>query len=684
MANKPDKLSKPDKPSKVEVIKENSDLLRGNLAAGLQSESSGFDEQGVQLLKFHGLYQQENRDERKAARAATPATNGANGTALSDSPAQPAPRSAHEDRDGQNGLAPSEGPITPAQAPAARPGKSHSFMLRTRLPGGHLTAAQYLVHDDIADAYANGTLRITTRQCFQFHGLLKGDLQSTLRELNDTLITSLGACGDVVRNVVCCPAPIDDPIRRQIEAVTRQISDHLLPRTRAYHEIWLDNEKVYDGEKLAEDEPIYGKTYLPRKFKIAVAYPGDNCVDVYTQDIGLIAIVGAQTSPPGGRGEQAGTPALQETLLGFNVVVGGGMGMNHTKADTFPRLADPLGFITAEQVIDVVEKIVTVQRDYGNRTDRKYARMKYLIHNWGVERFREELESRLGYRLQPFAPMPLLHNELHLGWQEQGDGKWFLGLSVENGRVADVGERRLKSGLRATVEAFQIGVRLTPNHDILLTDILPEQRNLVEALLHTYGVDVSEPLSNIQLYSMACVALPTCGLAVAESERALPAVVDEIEQAAAQLGLADERISVRMTGCPNGCARPYVADIAFVGRSMDQYLLLVGGQSNGTRLNTAYKDLVHSRDLAVEVTALFDHFRAEREGAETFGDFCHRIGVDALRARADLYLAQQAASDGAGSVSDPNHNGSNHNGAGFDDSGHNTGERTHAGHTIVA
>ena len=490
--------------------------------------------------------------------------------------------------------------------------------------------------------YANGTLRITTRQCFQFHGILKGDLKATLRELNDTLITSLGACGDVVRNVVCCPAPIHDPIRTQIEAVTRRISDHLLPRTRAYHEIWLDDEKVYDGEKLAasesEDEPIYGKTYLPRKFKIGVAYPGDNCIDVYTQDVGLIAI------------------ADGPTLLGFNVVVGGGMGMNHTKADTFPRLGDPLGFITPEQVIPVVENIVLIQRDYGNRSDRKYARMKYLIHNWGIERFREELENRLGYRLQTFAPMPPLHNELHLGWQEQGDGRLFLGISVENGRVADVGERRLKSGLRAVVEAFGPGVRLTPNHDILLTGILPEQRPLIEALLATYGVDVREPLSNIQLYSMACVALPTCGLAVAESERALPAVVDELEQSAAALGLADERISVRMTGCPNGCARPYVADVAFVGRSMDQYLVLVGGHSNGTRLNVAYKDLVHRNDLAAEVTALFDHFRVERAGGETFGDFCRRVGVEALRARADVYLAQHIT----------------------------IGDQAHAGHSIAA
>jgi sulfite reductase (ferredoxin) len=273
--------------------------------------------------------------------------------------------------------------------------------------------------------------------------------------------------------------------------------------------------------------------------------------------------------------------------------------------------------------------------------------MKYLIHNWGIDRFRSEVEARLGYALQPFAPMPPLQNELHLGWQAQGDGRWYFGISVENGRLADFGDRRLKSGLRAVVEAFRPGVRLTPNHDILLTDLLPEQRPLVEALLRTYGVDAGAPLSPIQLFSMACVALPTCGLAVAESERALPGVIDELEAVAAQMGLAEERISVRMTGCPNGCARPYVADVAFVGRSMDQYLVLVGGQSNGTRLNTAYKDLVPLGDLAREVGALFDHFRHDRHGDETFGDFCVRLGVDALRTRADLYLAQHNGGEGA-------------------------------------
>jgi sulfite reductase (ferredoxin) len=560
-----------EKVNPVEAIKAASNNLRGSLATDLNNGSNHFDESGKQLLKFHGLYQQDDRDQRKVVRGS-----------------------------GE---------------------KPYSFMLRTRLPGGQLTAEQYIVHDDLATRYANDTLRITTRQCFQFHGLLKGDLKATLQGINDALITSLGACGDVVRNVVCCPAPIDDPIRRQIETTTRAISDHLLPRTRAYHEIWLDDEKVYDGEKLNEDEPIYGKTYLPRKFKIAIAYPGDNCVDVYTQDIGLVAV------------------ADGDALLGFNVLVGGGMGMNHTKADTFPRLGDPLGFVLPEQVVPVIEEIVKVQRDYGNRTDRKHARMKYLVHNWGVERFRGEVEARLGYALQPFAPMPPLENELHLGWQEQGDGRWYLGVSVENGRIADVGDRCLKSGLRAVVEKYRCHVRLTPNHDILLCGFQPAQRPHVDALLAAHGVTPAEALSNVQLYSMACVALPTCGLAVAESERALPGVIDDLEATVAQLGLADERISVRMTGCPNGCARPYVADIGLVGRSYDQYVIMLGGRSNGTRLNETYKDLVRTQDLVAEVRPLLVYFKQERQLGERFGDFCQRIGTAGLLAYAEHALA---------------------------------------------
>jgi sulfite reductase (ferredoxin) len=549
-------------PGNIEVVKEASNYLRGALSEQLHADSDHFDEEGKQLLKFHGLYQQSDRDQRKVERRAA---------------------------------------------------KSYSFMLRTRVPGGLLTAEQYLAHDDLAQRYANGTLRITTRQCFQFHGIIKGDLQATIRALNEALITSLGACGDVVRNVACCPAPFQDSVREQIQAITRQISDHLLPRTRAYHELWIDNEKIDLTPPEAEVEPIYGKTYLPRKFKIAVAYPGDNCVDVYTQDIGLIAI------------------AYQTQLLGFNVVVGGGMGMNHTKTDTFPRLGDLLGFVAPEQVVQTVETIVTVQRDYGNRSDRKHARMKYLLHEWGVDRFRAEVEGRLGWSLQPPAPMPLLENELHHGWNAQGDGRWFLGLSIENGRIKDEGEVRLRSGLRAVIEAFRPGVRLTPNQDILLTDIAPHDIEPINRVLHQFGVPLPSSLSLVQRNSLACVALPTCGLALAEAERALPEVIDALEVELAQLGLADEPFTVRMTGCPNGCARPYVADLAFVGRSADAYMIFVGGASNGTRLNRPYKDLVKRAQLVDEVRPLLHLFHKRRQPGERFGDFCHRLGIDALQ-----------------------------------------------------
>lgn len=554
---------KSNAPSSVEAIKAASNYLRGTLTEQLHNPSDHFDENGKQLLKFHGLYQQDDRDQRKVARGVE---------------------------------------------------KSHSFMLRTRVPGGVLTAAQYLAHDDLAQRYANGALRITTRQCFQFHGILKGDLQATIRELADALITSLGACGDVVRNVGCCPAPFHAPIRQQIQALTRQISDHLLPRTRAYHELWIDGEKVpLTPPAQDEVEPIYGKCYLPRKFKIAIAYPGDNCVDVYTQDIGLAAI------------------AHGDRLLGFNVIVGGGMGMNHTKIDTFPRLGDLIGFVTPEQVLQVVETIVLVQRDHGNRSDRKHARMKYLLHEWGVARFVAAVEERLGWPLAPAHPMPPLENELHHGWHDQGDGHWFLGLSIENGRIKDEGDLRLRSGLRAVIERFRPGVRLTPNQDILLTDIAPHDIPAIEAALATYGIPLPSALSVVQRHALACVALPTCGLALAEAERALPAVIDALEVELQRLGLANEPFTVRMTGCPNGCARPYVADLAFVGRSADTYVVYVGGASNGTRLNQPYRDLVKREHLVETVRPLLELFRTHRQPGERFGDFCHRVGVETLQ-----------------------------------------------------
>ncbi|MEZ4718466.1 MAG: NADPH-dependent assimilatory sulfite reductase hemoprotein subunit, partial [Caldilineaceae bacterium] len=484
--------------------------------------------------------------------------------------------------------------------------KAYSFMLRTRIPGGQLTADQYLVHDELADRFANHTLRITTRQCFQLHGVLKGDIKASIQALDQALITSLGACGDLVRNVMCCPAPVHDPIRAEIEQVTRAISDHLLPRTRAYHEIWLEGEKVVSGREQAEEEPIYGKTYLPRKFKIAVAYPGDNCVDVFTQDIGLIAV------------------AEDGRLAGFNVVVGGGMGMSHTKPDTFPRLADLLGFVPPEQVLPLVETIVLVQRDYGNRSDRKHARMKYLLHEWGVDRFRRVVESRLGWMLAPARPLPPLVNDLHLGWHEQGDGRWFLGVSVENGRIKDEGDLRLKTGLRTVIQQFRPNVRLTPNHDILLTDVTPEARAAIDAVLAAHGVLPADALTQVRRHAMACVALPTCGLALAEAG-ALPAVIDRLEVVLAGVGLAARHHWRAHDGLPQWLRAPYVARTSHSGALRRRYAVFVGGRSDGTRLNRQVLDLVPGGALVdARSSSLLAHYAATRNPGEGFGDFCDR------------------------------------------------------------
>jgi sulfite reductase (ferredoxin) len=377
----------------------------------------------------------------------------------------------------------------------------------------------------------------------------------------------------------------------------------------------LDGEKIdADQSPEASEEPIYGTAYLPRKFKIGVAPPGDNCIDVYTQDIGLVAV-----------GHNA-------VLHGFNVLVGGGLGMTHNKPRTFPRLADPLAFVTPEHVVPVVEHIVGIQRDYGDRTDRRHARLKYLLQEWGPARFRDALEQRLGWRLQPVVPVPPWHLDLHLGWHAQGNGRWYLGLSVENGRIQDVDGSRLKTGLREVIATFRPGVHLTPNHDVLLTDVCAADRGALEGMLRHYGIRHHDDLSHVRLYSMACPALPTCGLALAEAERTLPAVIDQLEAELARLGLQEDRLTIRMTGCPNGCARPYVADLAFVGRSLDKYVVYVGGRMDGTRLNQPFKDLVPTDELVDTVLPLFVFYKQSREPGESFGDFCTRVGIEALQA----------------------------------------------------
>lgn len=551
--------------SEVERVKRDSRGLRGPLAAELANDASHLSEAGQQLLKFHGSYEQEDRDQRRERKRA--------------------------------GLEP-----------------AYQFMTRSRVPGGVLTAAQYLAHDDLASRYGNGTLRATTRQTIQLHGVVKGDLRSTIRALNDALVSTLATCGDVNRNVMTCPSPEADGLRGQVLDIARRISDDLLPRTRAYHEIWIDGEAAEGGSAEPEPDPIYADRYLPRKFKTTIAFPDDNCTDVYANDLGFLVVA------EGGR------------LTGFNVLVGGGLGQTHGKAETFPRLADPLGFITPDDVVDVARAVVLAQRDHGNRENRRRARLKYLIDERGIDWFRGEVEERLGRQLAPPVDVTVTAVHDHLGWHEQGDGRWFYGLYLENGRIHDSAEHALRTALRGVVETLGPGVHMTPQQNLLLTGIPERQRSLVDRILADHGVKGKDAISTVRRWAMACPALPTCPLALAEAERAMPGVLDTLDHELKVLGLADVPFTVRMTGCPNGCARPYTADLAFVGRSLDKYVVYVGGNMEGTRLNHVYADLVPREQLVSTVRPLLDRFRRERQPGERFGDFWHRLGPDTLAA----------------------------------------------------
>jgi sulfite reductase (ferredoxin) len=563
----------PGEGSKVEHIKAESHHLRGQIDQELAQESAHFSDPQVQLIKFHGIYQQENRDARQTRKAT-----------------------------GEE--------------------KAYQFMIRTRVPGGEVTAEQYLTHDDLADQYANGTLRITTRQGFQLHGVLKDGLYPAIHTINEALLSTLAACGDVNRNVMACPVPFAHHVHAQVEETARRIAMHLAPRTRAYHEIWVDGEQVKIDKHSAgeEAEPIYGPTYLPRKFKIGIAAPGDNCIDVYTQDIGLVSCLEG------------------ENLEGFTILVGGGLGMTHGKADTFPRLGTPLCFATPDEILAVVETIVTVQRDYGDRQNRKHARMKYVVEERGIAWFRAEVERRLGYSLQDPRTVIWQSADDHLGWHPQGDGRWFLGIYVENGRVKDDDGFRLRSGLRHAIKQFRPDIRLTPQQNILFTDLSEEQRGPLTALLASYGIPTDPADIGARRFAMACPALPTCGLALAEAERALPEVIRQIETDLCALGLVNEPLSVRMTGCPNGCARPYMGDIGFVGRTKDVYNVYIGGDLLNTRLNTLYAASVHTQDLAATVRPLLALWKEERLPAEHFGDYCSRVGFEYLRTQVEVHV----------------------------------------------
>jgi sulfite reductase (ferredoxin) len=559
--------------TKVEQIKASSRHLRGAIASELGEDGDAFSEESAQLLKFHGVYQQEDRDRRKEARA--------------------------------RGLP-----------------KLHMMMVRTRVPGGVVSADGYLAHDDIASRWGNGTLRLTTRQDFQLHGILKSDLRAAIRSINQALLTTLGGCGDQERNIMSCPAPVSDPFRSGVARALADLVRGLTPSTRAYHEIWIDGALVDSSEPNDETEPLYGEQYLPRKFKTALAIEGDNCVDVYANDLGLVARAGDDGN-----------------LDGFEVLVGGGLGRTHNKPDTFPTVAVALAHVGNDQAVEISRAIVGVQRDWGNRADRRHARLKYLVADRGLTWFRDRVQERVGFRLQPPRPLRWRPVDDHLGWHEQGDGLHFYGLYVENGRIADTPGRALRTGLRRLVETLRPSLRITPQQNLILCNIAPAERATVMRLLDDHGIAASESLPNALRHSMACPAVPTCGLAVAEAERVMPKVIREIASLLGELGLDQERISVRMTGCPNGCARPYLGDIGFVGTTLGKYDLYLGGDFEGTRLNALYAHNVLLEDLAASLRGPLTAFRDERRDGEGFGDWCHRIGIDAIRERIARRLA---------------------------------------------
>ena len=578
------------KPSKVEGLKERSNFLREPVATELLEDTTHFTEEATQILKFHGSYQQDNRDNRVK---------------------------------GQE--------------------KDYQFMLRTKNPGGFTPPELYLTLDKLAEEYGNQTLRVTTRQGFQLHGILKKNLKSAIAAIIKSMGTTLGACGDLNRNVMAPPAPFTDKPEYQFAwEYANNIADLLTPKTGAYYEIWLDGEKAISAEENPDvvaarqrngtgtiihnsEEPIYGTYYMPRKFKCAVTVPGDNSVDLYSQDLSLVVIT------------------KDQKLEGFNVFAGGGLGRTHNKEETFARLADPICYVTKDDVYDLVKAIVATQRDYGDRTDRRHARLKYLIHDWGVDKFRSMVEEYFGKPLEPFKPLPDFKYEDFLGWHEQGDGKFFLGISIENGRIKDEGSFQLRTALREIVQQFGLPIRLSAHHNVIFYDIEPEKRSDIEQILARYGVQADpDAINPLVRYSMACPAMPTCGLAITESERVMPSVLKRIETLLEKVGLEQEHFVVRMTGCPNGCARPYMAELGFVGSAPESYQVWLGGSPAQTRLALPYMERLPIDDLETQLEPIFVYFKQSRQSGEKFGDFCYRVGFDAIRESATNYEYQAA------------------------------------------
>ena len=554
-----------DSISKPEAIKQQSRQLRGHIARDLPETRVPFDKEGYALLKFHGVYQGYDRD-------------------------------------------------TATELKQRGESKLWQFMVRVRIPGGRLTADQYLGLDQIADRWADGSLRITTRQSIQFHGVAKSGLKATIAEVNGALLTTLAACGDVVRTVTTVPAPIRDRIHDRLEADARALSTHLLPQTGAYHEIWVDGEKWQDEAAAAEQpDPLYGERYLPRKFKIGLAIPEDNTIDVLTNDLAIVPLYEG------------------ERLAGYDFLLGGGHGMTHNNPKTYPRLATPVAFVGPEDLLEAAAAVVKLHRDHGDRGNRRHARLKYVIAENGEEWARGRLSEYLGKELEPCRPLPDLSVPDHLGWHEQGDGKLYVGIPVASGRMADGAGGQIRTALRDIVARFRCDPILMPSQDIILSEIQPEDRDAISAILREHGVRLGEDMRPAERWALACPALPTCGLALTEAERVRGDIVAGIEASLAHYGLEHERLSIRITGCPNGCARPYTGDIGIVGRMPGYYALFVGGDFDGTRLNSPIADKVALGAIGETLDPLFALYTSDRIAGEGFGDFCHRIGLPTLQ-----------------------------------------------------
>ena len=555
--------AKVDPPSPVELIKKVSRGLRGTLAESLDDPLTGaIRDSDTQLIKFHGSYQQDDRDIRA-------------------------------EREHQK--------LEPA----------YSFMIRTRTPGGVCTPAQWLALTKLARTYGTGSLRLTTRQAFQLHGVIKKDLKKTMQGMNAALIDSIAACGDVNRNVMATPNPVENRLQEEVHQWAVKVSAHLLPKTKAYHEIWLNGEKLAGA---AEEEPILGSNYLPRKFKTGIVVPPHNDVDVFSQDLGFIAVVGKEGADEG-------------KLLGFNLTVGGGLGATHGEPQTFPRLADVIGFLTPDQMLKVAETVVMIQRDFGDRTDRKHARLKYTIADRGIEWFKSELFKRLGFALPAPREFKFTTQGDRFGWLRGFDGKWHLTLRIEAGRIGDAPGRPWLTGLEKIAAIHKGDFRLTANQNLIIANVPAEECMNIDKLVADHGLGKALFTSPVRRDALACVSLPTCSLAMAEAERYLPAFVDRVDELLAKHGLKGAPLTVRITGCPNGCARPYLAEIGLIGRAPGRYTLRLGADAVGSRLNVVYRDNIDEQAIVTALDELIGRYAAERRDGERFGDFLWRVNL---------------------------------------------------------